>query len=153
MHLNYPERALLLDCSYRALCSLLTVLIINSQAVERRPWIGTYPQCPLCSVTLRAPASHTLAKTHLTWYAYVLSFSFFLMEWLGLGMHVVEWWKKILGLLQRLLGECWGEIRSGGRENLSNVVWANICSGNNPIHRRYFYFTHNSKGLNIHTKL
>lgn len=153
MHLNYPsERALLLDCSYRALCSLLTVLIINSQAVERRPWIGTYPQCPLCSVTLRGPCLPHFGKDSFNLICLCVIL-FFLFNGSGWARHAVEWWKKLLGLLQRLLGKCWGEIRSGGRENLSNVVWANICSGNNPIHRRYFYFTHNSKGLNIHTKL
>lgn len=34
-----------------------------------------------------------------------------------------------------------------------NVVWPNICSGDNPVHKRCFYFIHNSKGLNIHIKL
>lgn len=34
-----------------------------------------------------------------------------------------------------------------------NVIWPDICSRDNPIHKRYFYFMHNSKGLNIHMKL
>lgn len=34
-----------------------------------------------------------------------------------------------------------------------NVVWSNTSFGNNPIHKRHLYFTHNSKELNIHIQL